>query len=541
MINNHSNKPLYFFLALAGVLFFPAYLINLDMVQLIRDEAIRAMVAFEMIKNGDFITPTIGGEPYLMKPPLFNWILVFFFQLTGSWSETVIRLPVILSIIFFGATIFLFIRKEFGNRIALINALAFITYGRILFYESLHGLIDVTFSWLIYTFFMLSWHFFNKKKYLALFLIAYAIAAVSYLLKGLPSLFFVAVTLLVLFIQGKQFKMLFNWRHFLGIGLLVLVVGGYYLLYFTRNAVEPGRVFQVLTGEVTRRTAIRFGIWKTLLHLITYPFENIYHFLPWSVMVVLFFRKGSLKMIRQNRFLWYLLLVFIFNIIPYWTSPEAYARYILMLVPLLMTILFALYFEYRNINSRIYLVVDYIFGGFIGTIGLAGIVFLLHPATRDLPYIVWVSVLLFLAMAVISYFYWKQDLNRFFWLAVALLLIRIAFDFSVIPSWEKTHPVVATKKLAAELAEETAGRPLYVYWNPAFKPDPYFQYRYNNEIFTYYLSTDRGEITPVTMKKIPGALYLAQWEQIKKENYTFVKKIEPAWQVPVFLIEFNQD
>ncbi len=33
---------------------------------------------------------------------------------------------------------------------------------------------------------------------------------------------------------------------------------------------------------------------------------------------------------------------------------------------------------------------------------------MIHPATRDLPYIIWVSVLLFLALAVISYFYWKQ-------------------------------------------------------------------------------------------------------------------------------------
>jgi 4-amino-4-deoxy-L-arabinose transferase-like glycosyltransferase len=539
MLNSQSNKHLYFFLALAGVLFFPAYLINLNMVQMIRDEAIRSIVAFEMIQRGDLITPTIGGEPYLMKPPLFNWILVFFFQLTGSWSETIIRLPVIISIILFGATIFLFTRKEFGNRVALVNALAFITYGRIIFYESLHGLIDVTFSWLTYTFFLLSWNLFNRKKYLTLFLAAYAITAVSYLLKGLPSLFFTAVTLLVLFIQGKQFRMLFNWRHFLGIGLLVLVVGGYYLLYFARNAIEPGQVFEVLTGEVTRRTAARFGIWKTLLHLLTYPFESIYHFLPWSVMVILFLRKGGLKFIRQNKFLWYLLLVFVFNIIPYWTSPEVYARYILMLVPLLMTILFALYFDYRKNQAKIYLAVDYFFGGFIGVIGLAGIAFMLHPATSDLPYIIWVSVLLFLSLAVISYFYWKQAMNRLLWLAIALLVIRVAFNFSIIPSWEKTHPVVATKKLAAELAQETAGRTLYVYWNPEFEPHPYFRYRYNNEIFTYYLSTARGEITFINTEKLPGALYLAKWEHIKNSDYTLVKKIEPAWQVPVFLIEFN--
>jgi 4-amino-4-deoxy-L-arabinose transferase-like glycosyltransferase len=538
-MEERSNKSLYIFLALAAVLFLPAYLINLNMVQLIRDEAIRAIVAFEMIQRNDFITPTIGGEPYLMKPPLFNWILAGFFQLTGSYSETVIRMPVIITIILFAGTIFLFTRKEFGNRFALVNALAFVTYGRIIFYESLHGLIDLTFSWLTYSFFMLTWHFFVRKKYLALFLTAYAITAISYLLKGLPSLFFVAVTLLVLFIQGKQFRMLFNWRHFVGIGLLVLVIGGYYILYFSRNSIEPDKVFDVLTGEVTRRTVVRFGIWKTILHFFTYPFENIYHFLPWSVMVILLFRKGVLKFIRQNPRLWYMLLVFLFNIIPYWTSPEAYARYILMLVPLLMTILFALYFEYSKTNNWHYRLTDYFFGGIIGLASLTGIGFLVHPATCDLPYVIWVSLFLFVAMAIISFFYWRQATFRLLWVSIAVLVIRIAFNYTIIPSWEKTHPVVATKKLAYDLAEETKGRELFVYWNPAFKPDPYFQYRYNNEIFTFYLSIDRGSITKVSTEKIPGTLYLAQWEHIKKDKYRIIRKIEPVWQVPVALIEFK--
>jgi 4-amino-4-deoxy-L-arabinose transferase-like glycosyltransferase len=538
-MEDRFNKTLVIFLSLAAALFIPAYLLNLNMVQMIRDEAIRSIVSFEMIQRGDYITPTIGGEPYLMKPPLYNWILAGFFQLTGSYSETVIRMPVIISIIFFATTIFLFTRKEFGNRFALINALAFVTYGRIIFYESLHGLIDMTFSWLSYTFFLLSWHFFKRKKYLALFLVAYAITAVSYLLKGLPSLYFTAVTLLVLFIQGKQFKMLFNWRHFLGIGLLVLVVGGYYLLYFTRNSLEPGQLFEVLTGEVTRRTVVRFGIWKTILHFFTYPFENLYHFAPWSVLVILFMRKGSLKFVRHNDFLSYLALVFLFNILPYWSSPESYARYILMLVPLAMTIMFALYFEYEKTSNLNFKLVNYIFGGIIGIAGLASFGFMVHPATRDLPHVAKVSVFLFLAMAIISFFYWRQATFRLLWVSISILIIRIAFDYTIIPSWEKTHPVVATKKLASDLAAETAGKPLFVYWNPEFEPDPYFRYRYNNEIFTFYLSTDRGRITYVNMQQIPGALYLAQWEHIAGKKFKVIKKIEPAWQVPVVLIEFK--
>ena len=142
-------------------------------------------------------------------------------------------------------------------------------------------------------------------------------------------------------------------------------------------------------------------------------------------------------------------------------------------------------------------------------------------------------------MALISYFYWKQAPNRLFWLVIAILVMRITFDYSIIPSWEKTHPVVATKKLATELAVETAGRPLYVYWNPKFKPDPYFRYRYNNEIFTYYLSTARGKIITVSMEKIPGALFLAQKDHVKNDDYLLVKEIDPAWQVPVYLVEFK--
>ncbi len=538
-MEGNSDKKLLFFLALAMVLFIPAFFINLNMVQMIRDESIRAIVAFEMLQRGDFITPTIGGEPYLMKPPMFNWILALFFNITGSYSETVIRLPVIISIVLFALTIFLFTRREFGNRFALVNALAFVTYGRIIFYESLHGLIDVTFSWLTYSFFMLSWYFFRRKQYLTLFLVAYAITAISYLLKGLPSLFFVAVTLLILFIQGKQFKMLLNWRHFLGIALLFLVTGIYYWLYFARNSIEPGQVLDVLTGEVTRRTVVRFGVWKTILHFFTYPFENIYHFLPWSVMVILFLRKGSLGMIRQNPLLWYMTLVFMFNIIPYWTSPEAYARYILMLVPLAMTIMFALYFEYEKSGNWNFRVVSYLFGAIITVAAIASFGFMLHPATRELPNILWISVMTFAALAIISFFYWRQATFRLLWVSIAILAIRIAFNYTIIPSWEKTHPVVATKKLASELAELTEGRELYVYWNPSFKPDPYFQYRYNNEIFTYYLSTARGKMTPVKMEKIPGALYLAQWEHIDKQKFKVIKKIEPAWQVPVALIEFR--
>lgn len=536
MLPQSPNKSLNLFIILAAVLFLPAYLVNLGMVQLIRDEAIRALVSFEMIQSGDYVTPTISGIPYLKKPPLFNWILAGFFGMSGSYSEVVMRLPVIISIAGFALTIYFFTRKEFDKRVALVSALAFVTYGRIIFYESLHGLIDVTFSWLTYTFFMVSWNLFRKEKFLQLFLATYLITAISFLLKGLPSLFFTAASLLVLFILGRKFRSLLNWRHFAGIFVLILVVGGYYLLYFLRNPIEPGQVWEVLSGEVTRRTVVDKGIWKTLLNLVTYPFENIYHFLPWSVLVLVLFRKGSFHRIRQNPFLWYSFLLFIVNIIPYWTSPEGYPRYILMLVPMIMTIFIYLYFDYRKENLPISKWIDTILGILLMIGAVSGFGFLFHPATKNLPGILAVAILLFILLAGILYIYRKQVQSRLLWLAIGMLVFRIAFDFSIIPSWKPTHPALKVRAIAEEVVAEASGRPLCIYWNPAFPPDSYFQYRYNNEIFTWYLSVNLRQIIQVDTNLQPGALYIAKKEHLNDFNYREVKKLEPPMQVPVSLV-----
>ncbi|MEL7375863.1 MAG: glycosyl transferase, partial [Bacteroidota bacterium] len=64
-----------------GLLLLPALLWNLGIMVFIDDEAIRALVAQEMIWSGDYLVPTMHGDPYLNKPPLWNWILTLSFWL----------------------------------------------------------------------------------------------------------------------------------------------------------------------------------------------------------------------------------------------------------------------------------------------------------------------------------------------------------------------------------------------------------------------------------------------------------------------------
>ncbi len=61
-----------------------------------RDEGEYATSASEMIKNGDYVVPTLNGRPYLEKPILFFWVLSASFKVFGQ-NELAARLPSALS------------------------------------------------------------------------------------------------------------------------------------------------------------------------------------------------------------------------------------------------------------------------------------------------------------------------------------------------------------------------------------------------------------------------------------------------------------
>nr|NQU93171.1 glycosyltransferase family 39 protein [Bacteroidota bacterium] len=331
------------------ILLIPALLINLGLVNIYLgvDEATRALVAVEMMIRENFIVPTINGEYYYNKPPLFNWILAGMFGIFG-FDEFVMRLPTVISLIGFGFTVYYFVGKNLGKEAGIITAFIFVTTGRLLFWESFFAYIDTTFSWTVYAGMMFTWHFFKQKKYFQLFIVSYIFAAIAFMLKGLPAIVFQGITLLVLFISEKEWKKLFSFQHVLGGLVFIVIVGGYYLIYHQYNSLE--NVFATLWGETTQRTVVDQGWWSTVKHLFEFPLEMTYHYAPWTFLIIFTFRKGFWKTVLKNKFLKFNLLVFLFNIIPYWTSPDVYPKYIMMLMPMLLTVY--VYFYMINRDSQ---------------------------------------------------------------------------------------------------------------------------------------------------------------------------------------------
>lgn len=509
-----------FLLGLILLLFLPAFLINLHVVPLIEDECIRATVAMEMNLSQDYLTPTIGGETYLKKPPLYNWMLAGIFKLTGSQSEFIIRLPVTIAVLLFALAIYLFVRAETNRRLALVTALGFATCGRILFYESQHGLIDVTYSLVVFLNFIFVYRMGKQKKYLLLFLGSYALTAFGFLFKGLPSLVFQGFTLIAWFAYNKDLKRLFSYQHLLGILLFLVPVLAYYLAYFLLNKdVTVQQMIGIMLGESTRRTGIRFGAVRTIGHLFTFPFEMIYHFLPWTLFAILLFIKGSVRKIFRHDFLRYGIWIVGLNIIPYWSSPEVFARYYLMLMPFIFLVFFYLYLEENEASRMLRRVLDITMVVLAVTVSAIPFAYLLMDRFEVIPHQVLKGVLLLIALCSLSALlaFRKEPVERLFLIIAVLLVSRIGVDWFMLPDKAKEDPRLVYKQesiLAAKLSGDT---PVIRYWPPELKATGYYGHRTASYLTLFYMTREKQQILPYS-KAIPDSrnLYLVRYMDLAR-------------------------
>ncbi len=469
-------------------LFVPALYLNLEKPPLIGDEAIRALVSLEMMISGDYLTPTLNGELYFNKPPLFNWILVLFFRIFHSNSELICRLPTTLFLLAYCYTIFWWVRKQLGSRYGIIAALMFLTCARILFYDSFLGLIDVLFSWLVFLNFMLIWHFFQKRRFPVLFLSTYAILAVTFLLKGLPSLAFQGITLLTLFIYTGHFRKLFSWAHIAGIVVFVLLISAYYYPYYLHHPDDTTGLLLRLVSESTQKSALGVRIGETFKHMVSFPFEMVYHFAPWTILLIMAFNRSILKRAFSNSFIKYCILVFAANIIIYWLSPITYPRYLHMLVPLLFIALLYLIRFHALSNTVSYRIVMYII--FVLTIMLI-VVYTIMPILfhKLLPvsHIFLKSVLLLIPGIFLFYkmYLARKRMNTLFGLGLVLLISRISFNLFLVPYRQTLAWPEKCREDAIRLGQGTKGEELFLLTDTITIPNAYYITRERNEILRF--------------------------------------------------------
>jgi len=498
----------------AIILLAPALLINLGLLTFIDDEAIRSLVALEMKLSGNYITPTLNGEFYYNKPPLYNWIILAFFNLTGTINEFTARIPTLICLLGYAATIFYFFKKHYATEIAFLNAFVLITCGRILFWDSMLGLIDIGFSWVTFTAFMVVFHQHKKQHYWLLFLLSYVLTALGFLMKGLPSVVFQGFTLLAFFTYKREFRKLFSIQHIVGGLTFLVIVGSYYLIYNEYNSLS--NVFTTLVTESSKRTAVNYGIGKTILHLFTFPFEMIYHFLPWSLMIVYFIRRNIFKLIRQDEFITFNLLIFFANIIVYWTSVEVYPRYLLMHAPLIFSAYIYLHAIHKRENTLTYKVLDKVFFGILILVTIGSFAPLFLERTQETPYLYLKSLSLSAAMLLLTWLYWRMRAHHLLIIIVFLLVFRIGFNWFILPDRNANDFGDVCRQTSIEVGQKYADQKLYLYKETELQTTN-----------SFYLTNARREIVRRQMENFePEALYIIDPGLYPKLDYEKVDEIK---------------
>jgi 4-amino-4-deoxy-L-arabinose transferase-like glycosyltransferase len=454
-MNKYAPQPLVITLIL--ILLVPSLFYNLGLVGISADEPTRANVAMEMMYSGNYLVSTIAGEYYYKKPPLFNWLLVVLYSVTGNKSEYVTRLTAVIPLLLFSLRIFFISRRHVNKSVALLTAFLFITFGRMLYYDSMLGHIDILYAWVTFESFYLLYARFDSNSRFFMFLGFYALNAIGFMLKGLPSLLFPVFTLLAMAIHRRQLKWIFSWQHVLAAVIAFLPVGLFFYAYSLQNSIT-GWIEQ-LWDQSKQRTVLDKTWWESIRHLFLFPIDHIMHLAPWSLLIIFIFRNRFTRSVKQNRFLIYFLQLLLLNLIPYWASPGYYPRYLFMLYPIVFMFLAEAFwqsytvnvkdFRYTNILTRVLML--------IVSVAFVAVAIYLRIAAWSVYFYI---ILALLVLCLVLVFYKPAQT---IWIFVAFLLVtRIAFNFYVLPHRKTTGKTDLYKTAALGLARISENQPLFI-------------------------------------------------------------------------------
>jgi 4-amino-4-deoxy-L-arabinose transferase-like glycosyltransferase len=227
------------------------------------DEPRYAQVAREMLAGHNWITPTLGGAPWLEKPPLYYWQAMLAYSIFGV-SDWAARLPSAVDATLMVVAIYLFLRRfrpgfQLDGALIAASASGVIGFARA---ASTDMPLAATFTIAMLAWF--AWYESTNKRYLAL---AYIFLGFAVLAKGPVGPFFALVIIVIFSVAKSDYRLIAKTCWIPGIALFALTALPWYVAVQLRNP-EFFRVF------ILEHNLGRFG--KDLYHH-TQPF---WYYLP---------------------------------------------------------------------------------------------------------------------------------------------------------------------------------------------------------------------------------------------------------------------
>ncbi len=276
------------------------------------DEPRFALIAEDMLREGDFVVPHLLGRVYAEKPPLQVWLVVLAALPFGHVTEWAARFPSAVAAI---ATVLLtgwFARRYFGEGAGFASALVLMTSGHF-FMRGRWSCTDTLLTFFFLGAVVLAFLWTEGKRWAGWgFILACALATLTKGPVGLVLPAGILVAHLALEGRGREIPR-FPWIS--GGLLFAAVVLPWFLLYGLR--VGGGELSALVLRENVDRF---FHAWNNVRPFHYYLGRFPVSFLPWSVFLpvaaVAFFRARRDPALSPLRFvvLWFLLVFVFFSI-----------------------------------------------------------------------------------------------------------------------------------------------------------------------------------------------------------------------------------
>jgi len=323
-VNNRSRLTDWILLVAVPAFFFLWKLAAFGLIG--ADEPRYAQVAREMLAHHDWITPTLGGLPWLEKPPLYYWQAMIAFRLFGV-SDWAARLPSVFDAFVMVLAVYSFLRR-FRPGSQLDAALLLATSAGIVgFARAASTDMPLTATFTIAMLAWYAWFESGEKKSLAIF---YGFLALGALAKGpvAPVLAFGIVLIFAALQRSARIVLSTLWIPGLLLGVAIALP--WYGLVQLRNP----QFFQVFIVE---HNLARFG---TNLYHHPDPFwyyipVTLLGWLPWSIIAIAALvaafrglRSPTSDSLRLFLLIWIGLIVIFFSV-----SQSKLPGYVLPAIP----------------------------------------------------------------------------------------------------------------------------------------------------------------------------------------------------------------
>jgi len=303
------------------------FLPNLELRSLYWEEGRRALMALDILAEGNWLQPQVLGRPYLNKPPLLPWLIALGGRLLGGVDEWAVRLPALLASLGGGLLVYALIRREAGSGRAVLAALVFFLTPVIL--EKVRvGETDTTVTVFSLAAFLVWWRGFGEDRVtLSRWLLCGLLLCPASLAKGPVPLGYFACGVGLAAVTGRR------WSDLAGLGLslcLPLAAVGLWAWW----VYQPGD--GLLWSQEMRLIVPQRTLPAYLLRQLRFNGELVLAFLPWLLFLgwglLLTRREGPAAGSRLGpALLWYGLGFTV--ILVFW--PETQPRYAMPAAPAL--------------------------------------------------------------------------------------------------------------------------------------------------------------------------------------------------------------